>query len=93
MFQDEYDKVEGPAIEQLTQLGWHYVHGAELSPDNSNERQYFRDRDRAGDVDAKVISQLECWWDKYRVSLYELDEQVAEAESLMKGYLGELGYE
>jgi len=43
MFQDEYDKVEGPAIEQLTQLGWQYIHGAELSPEKSNERQYFRD--------------------------------------------------
>jgi type I restriction enzyme, R subunit len=43
MFQDEYDKVEGPAIEQLTQLGWQYIHGAELSPENSKERQYFRD--------------------------------------------------
>jgi len=42
---------------------------------------------------AKVISQLERWWDKYRVSLNELDVQVAEAESVMKGYLKELGYE
>lgn len=43
--------------------------------------------------DAKVISQLERWWDKYRVSLNELDSQVAEAESEMKAYLLELGYE
>ncbi|MCK5894427.1 MAG: type I restriction endonuclease subunit R [Endozoicomonadaceae bacterium] len=43
MFQDECDKVEVPAIEQLTQLGWQYIHGGELSPDHSNERQYFRD--------------------------------------------------
>ena len=44
MFQDEYDKVEGPAIEQLTQMGWSYIHGAELSPDHANkERAYFRD--------------------------------------------------
>jgi type I restriction enzyme M protein len=50
-------------------------------------------RDRAGDVDSKVVTQLERWWDKYRVSLHELDEQVAEAESVMKGYLVELGYE
>jgi type I restriction enzyme M protein len=42
---------------------------------------------------ATVISQLERWWDKYRVSLNELDSQVAEAESLMKKYLMELGYE
>lgn len=44
MFQDEYDKVEAPAIEQLTQMGWSYIHGAELSPDHANkERAYFRD--------------------------------------------------
>jgi len=45
------------------------------------------------DADNRVISQLERWWDKYRVSLNELDGQVAEAESVMKGYLEELGYE
>ncbi|NYT60631.1 type I restriction-modification system subunit M [Alcaligenaceae bacterium] len=45
------------------------------------------------DADAQVIAQLERWWDKYRVSLNELDTQVAEAESVMKGYLQELGYE
>ncbi|WP_300521789.1 type I restriction-modification system subunit M [Alcanivorax sp.] len=50
-------------------------------------------RETVGEVDAKVISQLERWWDKYRVSLSELDAQVAEAESVMKGYLKELGYE
>ncbi|EDY86459.1 type I restriction-modification system, M subunit [gamma proteobacterium HTCC5015] len=49
-------------------------------------------RDAVGEVDAKVIAQLERWWDKYRVSLSELDAKVAEAESVMKGYLQELGY-
>ena len=50
-------------------------------------------RDVVGDVDAKVITQLERWWDKYRVSLKELDMQVVEAEEVMNGYLVELGYE
>jgi len=50
-------------------------------------------RDRAGNVDAKVVTQLERWWDKYKVSLNELDTQVADAEAVMKGFLGELGYE
>jgi type I restriction enzyme M protein len=50
-------------------------------------------REMVVDVDAKVIAQLERWWDKYHVSLKELDTQVAEAESVMKGYLRELGYE
>ncbi len=45
------------------------------------------------DVDAKIISQLEHWWDKYQVSLHELDAQVTEAEQVMQGYLKELGYE
>ncbi|MDP2503065.1 type I restriction-modification system subunit M [Vibrio splendidus] len=48
-------------------------------------------------ADAKVlpltISQLERWWDKYQVSLHELDQQVTEAELVMQGYLKELGYE
>ncbi len=48
-------------------------------------------------ADAKVlpltISQLERWWDKYQVSLHELDQQVTEAEQVMQGYLKELGYE
>ena len=50
-------------------------------------------RDVAADVDATVITQLERWWDKYHVSLHELDTQVADAEAVMKGFLGELGYE
>jgi type I restriction enzyme M protein len=50
-------------------------------------------RETVGDVDAKVVTQLERWWDKYRVSLNELDAQVADAENVMKGYLKELGYE
>ncbi|MBY6238424.1 type I restriction-modification system subunit M [Vibrio harveyi] len=50
-------------------------------------------REIAGDVEAKVITQLERWWDKYQVSLNELDQQVTEAEQLMQVYLKELGYE
>jgi len=50
-------------------------------------------RETVGDADSQVIAQLERWWDKYRVSLNELDEQVAEAEGVMKEYLKELGYE
>lgn len=44
-------------------------------------------------VEATVITQLERWWDKYQVSLHQLDEQVTSAEIEMKGYLKELGYE
>lgn len=44
-------------------------------------------------VETTVITQLERWWDKYQVSLHQLDDQVASAEVEMKGYLKELGYE
>ena len=44
-------------------------------------------------AEAKVITQLERWWDKYQVSLNELDEQVTESEHEMQVYLKELGYE
>ena len=50
-------------------------------------------REVAGDVAPSVITQLERWWDKYKVSLKELDQQVTEAEQVMQGYLKELGYE
>lgn len=50
-------------------------------------------REFTGECDARVITQLERWWDKYKVSLYELDKQVTEAEVVMKGFLQELGYE
>jgi len=49
-------------------------------------------RDVVGTDDPKIVAQLERWWDKYRVSLNELDGQVDEAEQVMKGYLRELGY-
>jgi type I restriction enzyme R subunit len=38
MASDELDKVELPALEQLQSLGWSYVEGAKLSPDESDER-------------------------------------------------------
>jgi type I restriction enzyme M protein len=50
-------------------------------------------RDHLGDVDQSVITQFERWWDKYRVSLHEIDSQVKESEEVMWGYLKELGYE
>lgn len=45
------------------------------------------------EVDSKVITQLERWWDKYQVSLHELAQQVQDADQVMQGYLKELGYE
>lgn len=43
MFQDEEQKVELPAIEQLQSLGWQYIHGSPLSPESSDEREYLKD--------------------------------------------------
>lgn len=43
MNQDEYDKVELPAIEQLQSLGWQYIHGADLSPETSTERNHTKE--------------------------------------------------
>ena len=40
-----------------------------------------------------IILQFERWWDRYRVSLYKLDEQVKQSEEKMQNYLKELGYE
>lgn len=42
MNQDELNKVELPAIEQLKLLGWNYIHGAELTPE-AGARAYLRD--------------------------------------------------
>lgn len=42
MNQDELNKVELPAIAQLEQLGWKYIHGAELTPE-AGARAYLRD--------------------------------------------------
>ena len=50
-------------------------------------------RDHLGDLDQSVITQFERWWDKYRVSLHEIDVQVKESEEEMWVYLKELGYE
>ncbi|MDA9681562.1 type I restriction-modification system subunit M [Luminiphilus sp.] len=50
-------------------------------------------RDHLGDADQSVINQFERWWDKYRVSLHEIDTQVKESEEVMWSYLKELGYE
>lgn len=44
-------------------------------------------------ADQTVINQFERWWDKYRVSLHEIDAQVKQSEGIMWSYLKELGYE
>ena len=43
MSNDELNKVELPALEQLKSLGWIYIEGAKLSPDESDERSSLKD--------------------------------------------------
>ena len=50
-------------------------------------------RDHIGNKEQSVINQFERWWDKYRVSLHEIDTQAKQSEEVMWGYLKELGYE
>jgi type I restriction enzyme M protein len=50
-------------------------------------------RDHLGTEEQAIINQFERWWDKYRVSLHEIDTQVKQSEEVMWGYLKELGYE
>jgi len=42
MSNDELNKVELPAIEQLKKLNWKYLEGNKLSPDESDERKSFK---------------------------------------------------
>lgn len=43
MSNHELEKVELPAIAQLQSLGWTYIEGKKLSPDESDERQSYKD--------------------------------------------------
>ena len=40
-----------------------------------------------------VIGQFETWWDKYKITLHEIDAEVKKSEEVMWDYLKELGYE
>ena len=50
-------------------------------------------RDQLGDADPAVVAQFERWWDKYKVSLREIDAQVKASEETMWEFLKELGYD
>jgi type I restriction enzyme M protein len=40
-----------------------------------------------------MIAQIERLWDKYKVTLKDVEAEYAEADKVMKKYLKELGYE
>ena len=50
-------------------------------------------RDYLETDEQKVIDQFERWWDKYRVSLHQVGDQLQQAKQVMNNYLVELGYE
>tara|TARA_Y100000589_G_C26991217_1_gene562708 strand:- start:140 stop:883 length:744 start_codon:yes stop_codon:yes gene_type:complete len=50
-------------------------------------------RQLIGNTSDSVIEQLEKWWDKYGISLSEIDSSVKESEASMHGILKDLGYE
>ena len=43
MSNDELNKVELPALQKLQSLGWTYLEGSKLSPDESDERNSYKD--------------------------------------------------
>jgi len=47
----------------------------------------------ADKLDAGAITQIEHLWDKYKVTLKDVEAEYAEADKVMKKYLKELGYE
>jgi len=62
----------------------------DFKPEIKNKEQI---REHIGTKDQSVINQFERWWDKYRVSLHEIDLQVRQSEEVMRRYLKELGYD
>ncbi len=43
--------------------------------------------------DMNIIDRFEKWWDKYKVTLSDIENECQKAEKEMKGYLKELGFE
>lgn len=50
-------------------------------------------REYLENYEQSVINQFERWWDKYRVSLNEIDINVKKSEKVMWDYLKELGHD
>ena len=62
----------------------------DFKPDIESKKQI---REYLGTEEQSVINQFERWWDKYQISLNEIDTRVKQSEKLMRNYLKELGYE
>ncbi len=50
-------------------------------------------RNYLGTKEQSIINQFERWWDKYQISLNEIDKNVKQSEEVVRSYLKELGYE
>tara|TARA_A100001388_G_C28730032_1_gene480969 strand:- start:416 stop:1384 length:969 start_codon:yes stop_codon:yes gene_type:complete len=50
-------------------------------------------RQLLGNASDLVVEQFEKWWEKYGVSLSQIDTELKESEELMHGFLRELRYE
>ena len=50
-------------------------------------------KDHLNGAEPDVVTQFERWWDKYQVSLRDIDARVSESETVMRDYLNELGYD
>ena len=62
----------------------------EFKPEIETKEQI---RDHLQTDEQAIVSQFERWWDKYKVSLNQIEIEVKKSEEVMKGYLKELGYE
>ena len=62
----------------------------EFKPEIETKEQI---RDHLQTDEQAIVSQFERWWDKYKVSLNEIELEVKKSGEVMKGYLKELGYE
>ena len=62
----------------------------DFKPEIKNKQQI---REHLDTQEQSIINQFERWWDKYQVTLHEIDAQVKQSEDVMKHYLKELGYE
>jgi type I restriction enzyme M protein len=84
------------------------LQGCDLSCvfERDGDYYFFRDKitekEKIGEVfsaasetsdNSKTLTLLEHWWDKYKVTLKDIEAEYEEADTVMKGYLKELGYE
>ena len=56
-------------------------------------KEKYQIRQVLGNVSNGVAEQLERWWDKYGISIAQIDSEVKQSESQMQKFLQELGYE